>query len=152
MDKEDNIVKTSFSAVVMFLDDGEEETFDVELSKPVEELAYDDVEFAFCDAVDSKYGFKPEDFEDDDPPYKIINIVVNDGDESYPVLSESDDDSEIKSSKVHSKYLVLPWAKYGLTPEAKLWMKMKDMHMVSEDEPFDFNKYHALVEDIDEKK
>lgn len=147
MDKEDNNVKTSFSAVVMFLDDGEEETFDIELSKPIEELAYDDVEFAFYDAVDSKYGFKPEDFEDDDPPYKVISIVVNDGDESYPVLSESDDDSEIKSSNVYSKYLVLPWAKYGLTPEAKLWMKMKDMHMVSEDEPFDFNKYHALVEE-----
>jgi len=145
---EDNGIKTSFSAIVMFLDDGEEETFDVEIHKPVEELTYDEVESAIYDAVDTKYGYVEEDFENGSSSYDVISIVVNDGDESYPVLSESDDDSSIKKSKVYSKYLVLPWAKYSLTPECKLWMKMKENGIVDEDAPFDYEKYHILVEGI----
>ena len=58
--------KTSFSAMVMFLDDGEEETFDVELSKKLEDLTYDEVIDAIYDAVDEKYGYTSEDFEEVD--------------------------------------------------------------------------------------
>lgn len=142
---------SSFSAVVMFLDDGEEETFDVELSKPVEELTYDEVDDAVCQAVDEKYGYTAKDFEDEDyVPYNVIDIVVNEDGESYPVVPEDADIEKLKAELDVKKFLVLPWAKYALTPECKLWMKMKETHIISEDEPFDYMKYHKLVETIDE--
>ena len=147
MKNEDNeSVKMSFSAVVEFTN-GEDETFDVELSKSIDELTYDEVEISICNAVDNKHGYTEEDFEDESP-YEIVSIVINDGDESYPVISETDDDTELKCSKAYSKYLVLPWATYELTPECKLWMKMKDMGIINKDAPFDFDKYHTLVDDV----
>lgn len=138
-------LKSSFSAVVAFTGSNDEEVFDVELNKDVASLTYDEVEAAICDAVDKKHGYSNESFEDE-APYEIASIVVNEGDESYPVLCEDDDTSELMHSKVYDKFLVLPWAIYELTPECKLWMKMKEMHLISEDASFDFDKYHKLVE------
>lgn len=156
MDKKtelDNIVKTSFSAMVMFLDDSEEETFDVELSKKLEDLTYDEVIDAIYDAVDKKYGYTSEDFEEvGNEPYKVIDIVVNDEDGTWPVVSEDADIEKLKKELDVEKFAVLPWARYGLTPECKLWMAMKEDGIVGEDEPFDYEKYHALVEAVNEKK
>lgn len=154
MDKKtelDNTVKTSFSAVVMFLDDGEEETFDVEIGKPVESLTYDEVEEAIWNAVDEKYGYDVEDFEEDNSPYEVIDIVVNEDGESYPAVPEDKID-KLDVELDAKKYLVLPWAKYSLTPECKLWMTMKENGIVDEDEPFDYEKYHSLVEVVNENK
>lgn len=148
----DNTVKTSFSAVVMFLDDGEEETFDVELNKPVESLTYDEVEEAIWNAVDEKYGYAAEDFEDDNAPYEVIDIVVNEDGESYPVVPEDTDFKKLEAELDAKKYLVLPWARYSLTPECKLWMTMKENGIVDENESFDYEKYHSLVEVVNEKK
>ena len=148
MNNEDNkSSRLSFSAVVVFSDNNEEETFDVEISKCIDDLTYDEVENAIMDAVDRKHGYTINDFEDDSP-YSIVSIVINEDDESYPVISETDDDSELKQSGVYNKYLVLPWALYELTDEAKLWMKLKENRIIDEDEPFDFEKYHSLVEAV----
>lgn len=150
--KDNENSNTSFSAMVMFLDDGEEETFDVELSKKLEDLTYDEVIDAIYDAVDEKYGYEPEDFEEtDNEPYKVIDIVVNKDSESYPVVPEDKID-KLDAELDAKKYLVLPWARYGLTLECKLWMAMKENGIVDEDEPFDYEKYHKLVEVVNEKK
>ena len=151
LENEDNNMKTSFSAVVMFLDDSEEETFDVEIGKSVESLTYDEVEEAIWNAVDEKYGYDIEDFEEDNAPYEVIDIVVNEDGESYPVVPEDKID-KLDVELDAKKYLVLPWAKYSLTPECKLWMTMKENGIVDEDEPFDYEKYHSLVEVVNENK
>ena len=118
--KDDENAKTSFSAVVMFLDDGEEETFDVEIGKPVESLTYDEVEEAIWNAVDEKYGYDVKDFEEDNAPYEVVDIVVNEDGESYPVVPEDADFKKLEAELDVKKFLVLPWAKYSLTPECKL--------------------------------
>lgn len=145
----DNKVKTSFSAVVE-LPNNEEVTIDVELNKDEEHLTYDEVEDAVYDVVQIKYNSPDpsidiDDLEDDDYPH-IVDLVVNASDgESYPVISESMDDHELKKSKAVAKYLVLPEARYSLTPEAALWMSLKKEGIIDEDAPFEFKKYHALV-------
>lgn len=141
--------KLSFSAVIEFTKDHSNETIDVELNKNIDSLTYDEVEDAICNLVDEKYGYDIEDFEDD-TPYNIIDIVINEDGESYPVLPEEDLNNFDKELDV-KKCLVLPWAKYSLTPECKLWMKMQENGLIGENEPFDYEKYHKLVEVIDDK-
>ena len=143
--------KLSFSAVVEFADDNTNDTIDIELDKDISSLTYDEVEEAICNEVDQKYGFSIEDFEDDDP-YRIIDLVINEDGESYPVVPEDADLKTLDKELDVKKYLVLPWARYSLTPECKLWMKMKENGFVGEDEPFDFETYHKLIEGISEKK
>ena len=143
--------KLSFSAVVEFADDNTNDTIDIELDKDISSLTYDEVEEAICNEVDQKYGFSIEDFEDDDP-YRIIDLVINEDGESYPVVPEDADIKTLDKELDVKKYLVLPWARYSLTPECKLWMKMKENGFVGEDEPFDFETYHKLIEGISEKK
>ena len=142
--------KLSFSAVVEFADDNTNDTIDIELDKDISSLTYDEVEEAICNEVDQKYGFSIEDFEDDDP-YRIVDLVINEDGESYPVVPEDADLKTLDKELDVKKYLVLPWARYSLTPECKLWMKMKENGFVGEDEPFDFETYHKLVEDVGEK-
>ena len=142
--------KFSFSAVVEFADDNTNDTIDIELDKDISSLTYDEVEEAICNEVDQKYGFSIEDFEDDDP-YRIVDLVINEDGESYPVVPEDADLKTLDKELDVKKYLVLPWARYSLTPECKLWMKMKENGFVGEDEPFDFETYHKLVEDVGEK-
>ena len=102
-----------------------------------------------CNAVDEKYGYAIEDFEDrDNEPYKVIDIVVNDVDGSWPVFPDDADIEKLRRELDVEKFAVLPWARYGLTPECKLWMAMKEDGIVDEDEPFDYEKYHKLVSDI----
>lgn len=143
--------KSIFSAVVKF-DGNTEEVFDVEINKPECKLTYDEVVDAIDDAIVNKYPeyeICPDCIDDDyECPYEIVDIVINDGEESYPVIAEDDDDSELKKSKAFTKYLVLPYATYSLTPECKLWMKLKENGIISEDEPFDYEKYHKMVEDV----
>ena len=140
--------RSRFSAIVSF-PDGSEETYDVTLDKKDVDLTYDEVEQAVMQAVDAKHGFTIDDYEDDEILYDIIEIVVNNEDgESYPVICEDDDDSELKKSKAYTKYLVLPAATYTLSPEAKLWMNMKESGLIDEDTDFDYEKFHKLIKDI----
>ena len=143
--------KLSFSAVIEFEDDNTNDTIDIKLDKDIGSLTYDEVEEAICNEVDQKYGFSIEDFEDDEP-YRIVDLVINEDGESYPVVPEDADLKTLDKELDVKKYLVLPWARYSLTPECKLWMKMKKNGFVGEDEPFDFETYHKLVEGISEKK
>lgn len=139
--------KSHFSAIVQ-LKDGFEDQFDVTLDKNATDLTYDEVYDAVCNAVDAEYKFSTEDFEaEDDSPYSVVDIVINEDGESYPVVSESDVTSidELKTDKECKKFLVLPDALYSLTPECKMWMQLKEAGIIDEDAPFDFAKYHSLV-------
>ena len=142
--------KTSFSAIVE-LPYKNEVAVDVELDKDEYHLTYDEVEDAIYKKVNDEYGCPGndyadiEDFDEDEFPH-IIDIVINNDGESYPVISESMDDNELKKSGVVSKYLVLPDATYALTLECKLWMDLKKNGIIDEDTPFEFEKYHKMVE------
>ena len=149
-----NTKKTSFSAVVELPYDYDynEVTVDVEFDKDEEHLTYDEVVDAVYYKVDKMFGYKSyEDeeeyeFEREDYP-TIVSLVINaDDGESYPVISESMDDSELKKDKAFSKYLVLPEARYYLTPECKLWMELKKEGILGEDAPFEFEKLHKILE------
>ena len=140
--------KTTFSAVVEF-NDGFEDTYDIELDKDICELTYDEVEDAIRNLVEKEhhYVFTDEDFENPNfkLPYKIVDIVINDEGNSYPVVPEDFDDSELKQSNVYEKYLVLPYARYSLTPEYKLYMNLISKGLIDSDSLFDFEKYHSLL-------
>ena len=151
-----NTKKTSFSAVVEIPYDYDydynEVTVDVEFDKDEEHLTYDEVVDAVYYKVDKMFGYKSyEDeeeyeFEREDYP-TIVSLVINaDDGESYPVISESMDDNELKKDKAFSKYLVLPDARYYLTPECKLWMELKKEGILDEDAPFEFEKFHKMLE------
>lgn len=148
-----NTKKTSFSAVVKLPEryDCEEVTIDIELDKDEEHLTYDEVEDAIYKNIDEQYHYSSSiddsNIDDDSLFPEIISIVINSDDgESYPVISESMDDSELKKDGAFTKYLVLPDAVYSLTPECALWMEMKNSGIIDEDAPFDFAAYHKLVE------
>ena len=149
-----NTKKTSFSAVVELPNNSvcSEVTVDVELDKDEEHLTYDEVEDAVYDKIDKMLGYQSYgdeeeyEFEREDYP-TIVSLVINTDDgESYPVISESMDDSELKKDKAFSKYLVLPEARYSLTPECKLWMELKKEGILDEDAPFEFEKFHKMLE------
>lgn len=141
--------KTSFSAVVELPRNynQDEVTVDVYLDKDDINLTYDEVEDAILDKVNDLYRYT-DDIDDDYEDYpEIVSIVINTDDGSYPVISESMDDSELRKDTAFSKYLVLPDAIYSLTPEAELWMNLKKNGIISEDSPFDFEKYHKMIKD-----
>ena len=151
-----NTKKTSFSAVVEIPYDYDydynEVTVDVEFDKDEEHLTYDEVVDAVYYKVDKMFSYKSYtdeeeyEFEREDYP-TIVSLVINaDDGESYPVISESMDDSELKKDKAFSKYLVLPEARYYLTPECKLWMELKKEGILDEDAPFEFEKLHKMLE------
>lgn len=147
--------KTSFSAIVELPYSKDEVTIDVELDKDIDHLTYDEVEMAISKKIEDKYGYPKEDadIEDDSAFPNIIDIVVNDVDgESYPVISESMDDTKLKKSKSFTKYLVLPDAHYQLTPECKLWLELQKNGIIDEDDEFDFDKCHALLENMSAKE
>lgn len=150
-----NIKKTLFSAVVELPDNynHSEVTVDVEFDKDEEHLTYDEVVDAIYKTVDKVFSCRS--YEDDEEEYEferedyptIVSLVINaDDGESYPVISESMDDSELKKDKAFSKYLVLPEARYYLTPECKLWMELKKEGIISKDAPFEFEKFHKIIE------
>ena len=145
-------IKTSFSAVVKLPESigGEEATIDVELDKDEMHLTFDEVEDAILAKVEDEYGFSiasldEDDIDDDSKFPTVISIVINKDDGSYPVIAESIDDKALAKSKVFDKYLVLPYAIYGLTPECKLWMQLKESGVIDADAPFDFDKYHSII-------
>ena len=136
---------SSFSAVVE-MPNGKDVTFDVDIPKNELDLTYDEVEDAIYKELYAYLGInKDEACDEKYDGYKIAGIVINCDDESYPVIPEDVDDSELKKSQEFTKYLVLPWATYSLTPEAKLWLSLKDNGIIDEDAPFDFENYHKLV-------
>ena len=142
--------KTSFSAVVELPESYsygcDETTIDVEFDRDENHLTYDEVEDAIYKKVDDI--FKPNEYDDDeDGDYpKIINIVINCDDGSYPVISESMDDSELKEDDAFEKFLVLPDAHYSITPECQLWLDLKKEGILDEDAPFEFEKFHRMIE------
>lgn len=152
--KSNNNDVLSFSAVIEFTSDHSNDTIDVTVSKSLDDLTYDEVEDAVYTAVDKRYGYSAEDFIDDDRkcPYSIVDIVINADDGVWPVVSETADIKGLKKTSSFEKFLVLPWATYGLTPECALWMAMKEDGSVDADEPFDYDKYHALVEAVNGAK
>ena len=141
--------KTSFSAVVELPKDYDrnEVTVDIELDKDEEHLTYDEVEDAIYDKVDKMFYYMHNSIDDEREDYPtIVSLVINaDDGESYPVISESMDSSELDSSNVYTKYLVLPDATYSLTPEALLWMQLKENGIIGKDTPFDYDKYHRII-------
>lgn len=153
-----NINKTSFSAVVKLPKDNyynvEDFTVDVELDKDEEHLTYDEVVDAaynelFYQLPVLKEEVDESDIDDDDAWPTIVDLVVNSPDgESYPVVSESMTDkiAVLDKDKSYTKYLVLPDARYSLTPECLLWMQLKEEGIIDEDAEFDFEKYHRMVE------
>ena len=142
--------KTSFSAVVELPKDlygCNETTLDIELDKDEEHLTYDEVEDAIYNRVDEIYGPITYDDDCDDEDYpQIVSIVINCDDGSYPVISESMDDSELKNDNAFEKFLVLPDACYSLTPECQLWLDLKKEGILDEDAPFEFEKFHRMIE------
>lgn len=129
-----------FSAVVEF-SDGENYTFDVEVAGDKSTIVYDDVEDAIYKAVEKEYPTY-----DDDPDYKIVDIVnYNDG-VSYPVVPDDKTKAELELEfDPGTKVLILPRACYALTPECRLWLELKDTGIIDEDAPFEFDKYHEMV-------
>lgn len=140
--------RSVFSANVVFKD-GEDDTVDVELDKSEVDLTYDDVEAALFDAVDKKHGYTFEDWEEDEAPYYFTDIMVLADDGIYPVVPEDYDTKLIDNDKQYDKYLMLPYARYSLTPECKLWMKMRENGILEEDDEFDYDEMHKLVEVIE---
>ena len=98
-----------------------------------------------CDAVDREYKLDCalED-EDGEPPYEVIDIVINVNGESYPVVSEVHDVNKLREEG-YEKILVLPDALYSLTPECKIWMELREAGIIGSDAPFDYAKYHAIA-------
>lgn len=141
------INKSVFSANVVFKD-GFDETIDVVIDKDETSLTYDEVENAIYDAVDNKHHFVDVDFEED-APYHVSDIMVLTDEGIYPVVPEDFDMKAIDNDKQYDKYLVLPYARYSLTPECKLWMKMKENGILDEDEEFDYDEMHKLVEAVE---
>ena len=154
MNKETTMKKTSFSAMIYVPTTKREIPIDVEFDKDEYSLTYDEVENAIYDKLNDEYGIDDcsMNMPDADVP-QILDIVINaDDGNQYPVISESMDDTELKKSKTFDKFLVLPDATYTLTQECKLWMSLKEDGIINANEEFDFDKYHALVEKIDECK
>ena len=138
--------KSVFSANVVFKD-GFDETIDVVIDKDDMSLTYDEVEYAIYDAVNKKHHFVDVDFEED-APYHVSDIMILTDEGIYPVVPEDFDMKAIDNDKQYEKYLVLPYARYSLTPECKLWMKMKLDGIINENEEFDFDKMHELINTI----
>ena len=138
--------KSVFSANVVFKD-GFDETIDVVIDKDDMSLTYDEVEYAIYDAVNKKHHFVDVDFEED-APYHVSDIMILTDEGIYPVVPEDFDMNAIDNDKQYEKYLVLPYARYSLTPECKLWMKMKLDGIINENEEFDFDKMHELINTI----
>ena len=154
MNKEETMKKSSFSAMVKDPSSDQEIPIDVELDKDEYSLTYDEVEAAIYQKLKEDHGIDYYDscIDNEDAP-SIIDIVINSDDgNQYPVISESMDDAELKKSHAFEKYLVLPDARYSLTPECKLWMSLQKRGIIDANEPFDFETYHELLEDSSEMK
>lgn len=142
--------KTRFSAVVE-IDPGREFSREVnvtvEIDKPETEIMYDDVEDAIYDKIETTYESQYYDCDDSMGWSKIIEIVVwTDGGEPCPVVPDS---LESKINEMYSdaqQVLVLPEIRYGLTPEARMYLELQHAGIISENAPFNYSNYHALVE------
>lgn len=130
-----------FSAVVEF-SDGENQTFDFEISGDESVIVYDDVEDAVYKAVEKEYSV----YEGDDIDYKIVDVVLYKDGVPCPVVSDDKTKDELKREfSPGTKILILGRARYALTPECKLWLELKDAGIIDEDTPFEFDKYHEMV-------
>ena len=112
----------------------------------VSNLTYDEVEQAALNEIDKMFDFTIDDYEDNYDLVSIDIIMIHDDDGTFPVISEDRDPREVANENGVDKVLILPWATYSLTAEAKLWMKMKELGIISENSEFDYDKYHKLLE------
>lgn len=144
----------NFSAIVAInneLANSIETTIDFSIdTDDASNLTYDEVELTALHEIDKIFGFTVDDYEKaDDSGYDLVSIeliTIHEDDGTFPVISEDKDPKQIADENGVDKVLILPWATYKLTDEAKLWMKMKELGIIPEDSEFDFNKYHKLCE------
>lgn len=110
--------------------------FEYEISKNVEDLTFDEVEFIALDYMDDVY---PEKYY---PAVKLGQIYVFNEDDKkwYPVCVE---DSEMP--KDYEKVLVLPYARYDLTEECRLWYALKEQNIIDQDEEFNYDSMHSIL-------
>ena len=136
----------TFVGYVRNLDTKEVSEILVTMSKPIEELTYDEVEIAISDKFDEK-----------NPPtdrlrtelHKITIVDEKDPDIQWPVFHEDDPEIDVQQKmKTCKQFLVLPNAVYSLTPECKLWMKLIEKGVLEEDSEFNFEKMHSLLEEM----
>jgi len=132
--------KTAKFAAVVEFKDGHDEVIEVELSKPEEELTFDEVEEAVWTTVDKRYGYNPDDYiENDDWPYTVeeIRVIAEDG--IWRAVSESDEKTinKLKADKEEKKFLVMSDARYSLTPEYRMYLDLVKCSVISEDIPFE---------------
>lgn len=130
---------TKFIAVIEFKDE-HDEVIEVELSKPEEELTFDEVEDAVQTTVDKRYGYNLDYcIENDDWPYTIeeIRVIAEDG--IWRAVSESDEDTieKLKADREEKKFLVMPDAHYSLTPEYRMYLDLVKCGIISESTPFE---------------
>lgn len=111
-----------------------------EFDKDEFDLTYDEVIDELYSEMDEKY---PTEFY---PKAEIKDIFIikheNGKDNEYPVLAESQNTD--KYQLAFDKILVLPEARYSLTPEMKLYMNMVKRGLIDKDHEFDFDEMHEI--------
>ena len=144
--KKQQKVRPIFVGYVKNLDTKEISEISVTMSKPIEELTYDEVEIAISDKFDKKISSSDQLRTE---LCKVQIIDEKDPNIQWPVFREDDPKiNDLQKSKTYKKYLVLPNATYSLTPECKLWMKLIEKGVLEEDSEFNFEKMHSLLEDM----
>lgn len=84
------------------------------------------------------------------PKAEVYRVFVIDGDGRFPVVAEDDEDeiARLKKSKEYVKFLVLPNAKYVVSNEFRLFSKMLDLGLATEEDGFDHEKMRELIETV----
>ena len=105
------------------------------------ELTYDDVEFALMDECDK---FFPN-FD-----YKVDSIFLIKDNEKFPVVVEEDNEQIQRIKKLkYKKYLVLPYARYSISDEYKLYMSLCKSNILDPNNNiFNFDEMHTILENL----
>ena len=119
------------------------------------ELLYDEVEDGLLTEMDKRFS------SDDFPKAEIYEIFISkiEDDEKeylYPVVTDYDAHKKTEKFKSYeSKYnkiLVLPEAIYELTPEMKLYFSLIKQGILNDNNKFDFEKMHNILNEIKESE
>ena len=140
---------SKFIGYVKKTDTDEIQEIEVSIAKSIEELTYDEVEFAITYEVSARNSADMLSFE-------LQKIAIVDEDDpmlQWPVFREGDPEIKIqKKMSCCKKFLVLPNALYSLTPEYELQMKLVDEGIMSKEDEFDFERMHRVLEYADKLK
>lgn len=125
--------------------------FDIETNsndlEPELNLTYDDVEFALLDEFDTMFSNEIE--------YDINSIFIIKNGEKYPVIANENKShmQMLRDINYHGKYLSLPYAKYEISKEYKLYSALCNYGILSEkDDEFDFKLMSNIINDISDFK